>query len=421
LQLVRVAILIAALVVVAAVVLVWAGAKPEIPATQPLSADSFDRKAVMLGAQLAAIGNCDVCHTQEGGEIFAGARAIPTPFGSIYSTNITPDPETGIGRWSEAAFQRAMREGISRSGRQLYPAFPYDHFTLVTVDDNHALYAYLMTRAPVRAPARGNELWFPLSWRPLIALWKVLYFKPRSFQPAASQDSAWNRGAYLVDGLGHCGACHTPRNAFGAERRTEPDAGGRVEGWDAYALDASAPAPVPWTIESLQMFLQRGWHVQHGVSCGPMAPVTADLAMVPTADLHAIAVFIASQTNSTHHEPATTAAQSPGTGAQIYQATCATCHDGSADLPFGGIDLRLSTAVNSPTPRNLINVTLQGLAPPAGQAGPIMPGINGAMSDSQLAAMLAYLRARYSAGPSWNNIPSEIRAARRDFKRANAS
>jgi mono/diheme cytochrome c family protein len=151
-----------------------------------------------------------------------------------------------------------------------------------------------------------------------------------------------------------------------------------------------------------------------------MAPVTADLAIVPSADVHAIAVFIASQSNSTHHEPPAAAAPLPETGAQVYEATCAMCHDGSRELPFGGIDLRLSTAVNSPTPRNLINVTLQGLAPPAGQSGPIMPGFNGAVSDSQLAAMLAYLRTRYSAGPPWNDLADEIRAARRDLKRANA-
>jgi Cytochrome C oxidase, cbb3-type, subunit III len=161
--------------------------------------------------------------------------------------------------------------------------------------------------------------------------------------------------------------------------------------------------------------------VQHGVSRGPMAEVTDDLSTVPTPDLHAIAVFIASQANSTHHESATTAAQSPETGAQIYEATCAMCHDGSGELPFGGIDLTLSTAVDSPTPRNLINVTLQGLAPPAGQAGPIMPGFNGAITDSLLAAMLVYLRTRYSARPPWNNISGEIRVARRDLKRESAS
>jgi mono/diheme cytochrome c family protein len=413
------ALLIVILIVVAAFLLL--GSHSEIPPIQLPAQDSFDVALVARGAQLAAIGDCRVCHTREGGERFAGARAVPTPFGIIFSTNITPDPETGIGKWSEAAFQRAMREGIGRTGQQLYPAFPYDHFTHVADDDNRALYAYLMTRKAVRAPPTRNELPIPLAFRPVIAAWKALYFKSGPLQSAPNQSAEWNRGAYLVEGLGHCGACHTPRNSLGAERADRHYAGGRVEGWDAYALDVSAPAPIPWTAESLQIFLQKGWHRQHGIAHAAMAEVTDDLGTISSADARAMAVFMASQTNLVQHEVSKPEERSSGIGAQIVEATCASCHDGSRALPFGGIDFALSTAVNAPSPRNLINVTLLGLAPPDGQAGAIMPSFDGAMSDAQLAAVLEHLRARYSDQAPWRDISGEIRAARRDLHRRNGS
>ncbi|HEY2782323.1 MAG TPA: cytochrome c [Steroidobacteraceae bacterium] len=389
------------------------------PIPQPADG-TFGAEIVARGAELAAIGNCDVCHTREGGELFAGARPVPTPFGTIYSTNITPDPDTGIGNWSEAAFQRAMREGVSRTGQQLYPAFPYQHFTKVTDDDNRALYAYLMSRKPVRAPAVHNEIWSPLKFRPLIAAWKALFFRPGPYRAEPSRSAEWNRGAYLAEGLGHCGACHTPRNALGAERAGRSYTGARVEGWDAYALNSSAAAPVPWSLESLQTYLQSGWHVQHGMSQGPMAGVTGDLAAASSADIRAMATFIGGQLNSTRAPAADLRERRSGSGGEIYEASCSSCHDGSRALPFGGVDLSLSTALNAPSPRNLINVTLVGLAPPDGHAGPIMPGFGGAISDDQLAALLAHLRARYSDKGPWSDLSGEILAARRALKNGRA-
>ena len=172
-----------------------------------------------LGARLAAIGNCNVCHTAPGGAPFAGGLALPTPFGTIQSTNITPDPATGIGRWSETAFVRAMREGVDREGRHLYPAFPYDHFTRVTDQDNRALYAYLMTRRPIQASPPPNDLRFPFDQRILLAGWKMLYLRQGPLAIETDRSPEWNRGRYLVEGLGHCGACHTPRDGLGAEQR----------------------------------------------------------------------------------------------------------------------------------------------------------------------------------------------------------
>ncbi|WP_342447459.1 cytochrome c [Mesorhizobium opportunistum] len=269
--------------------------KPAIDPVEPPQRSAFDQALIEKGAVLASVGNCTSCHTKPGDKSFAGGLAVPTPFGTIYSTNITPDPETGIGRWSQAAFTRAMREGVDRAGNHLYPAFPYDHFTLVSDEDNSALYAYLMTRRPVNKRPPANELPFPLNVRLVLAGWKLLFFDKGSYQTVASQSAEWNRGAYLVNGLGHCGACHTPRNMLGAEKAGSHLAGGEAEGWTAFALDASTTAPVPWTHDSLFAYLRRGWHTEHGVANGPMGEVTGNLGRLPDADISAMATYIASQ------------------------------------------------------------------------------------------------------------------------------
>src|ERR1700748_1510032 len=181
--------------------------RPAIATIEPPQPQSFDPGLVKRGRELATIGNCSDCHTVRGGASFAGGLPVPTPFGTIYSSNITPDPESGIGRWSEEAFRRAMRSGVNRDGQHLYPTFPYDHFTNVSDQDDAALYAFLMTRPAVNAPARANELSFPLDQRFVIAGWKLLFLRHGTFAPDSSKSAAWNRGAYLVEGLSHCGVC----------------------------------------------------------------------------------------------------------------------------------------------------------------------------------------------------------------------
>ena len=256
-------------------------------------AAAFDAALVKRGRDLAAIGNCNDCHTVRGGRSFAGGLPVPTPFGTIFSSNITPDAETGIGRWSEAAFRRAMRSGVNREGQHLYPTFPYDHFTNVSDEDDRALYAFLMTRQPVRAPARENQLSFPFNQRFAIAGWKLLFLRHDTYQPDPSQSAEWNRGAYLVEGLAHCGACHTPRNALGAERNSAQFAGGDVDNWHAYALNDQSHAPVPWDADALFAYLRDGWHPDHGTARGPMAEVVSNLSSVPSSDVRAIAVYMA--------------------------------------------------------------------------------------------------------------------------------
>jgi mono/diheme cytochrome c family protein len=415
---------------VAAAILVCAGIafaalawRPEIAAVD-VATTTFDPALVQKGAELAAVGNCIACHTVPGSKAFAGGLELPTPFGTIHSTNITPDPETGIGTWSEAAFVRAMREGVDRQGRHLYPAFPYDHFTHVTDEDNQALYAYLMTRAPVKATPPANDLMFPLQIRPLLAVWKLLYLDDGPFQPDPKRSEEWNRGAYLAEGLGHCGACHTPRNWLGAEDTSRHFEGGEAEGWVAYAIDETSPAPTPWDKPALAFFLRNGWHEKHGVSRGPMAEVTGNLAGLPESDITAIADYVAALMGE--RETQRQAAEEPGSamaeaavrggtaaqGAAIYDSACAMCHDSGRPPPFGGLDFRLSTAVNAPNPQNIVNVTLFGLPPADGEASAVMPGFAATLNDQQIADLLAYMRQRFSGKPAWEGVAEMARRTR---------
>lgn len=198
---------------------------PAIAPIAPPAPGAFAPELVAKGAVLAAGGYCAECHTAKGGQPFAGGYAMATPFGVLYSTNITPDRETGIGTWSEAAFARAMQRGVARDGSLLFPAFPYDHFTKLPDTDVQALYAYFMTRAPVRALAHENTVPFPLNVRYLQAGWRLLFFRPGRFEADPGKSAEWNRGAYLAEGLSHCGSCHTPRNLFGAEKAGDTYAG----------------------------------------------------------------------------------------------------------------------------------------------------------------------------------------------------
>ncbi|MEH2513065.1 mono/diheme cytochrome c family protein [Nitrobacteraceae bacterium AZCC 1564] len=421
---------------------------PEIPSIPAGSAQKFDMSLIKRGADLAALGDCNTCHTTEGGKTFAGGRDIPTPFGTINSTNITPDPETGIGNWSEEAFQRAMRTGVDREGNYLYPAFPYDHFTLVSDNDNSALYAYLMTRTPVRAPTRANDLSFPFNIRPLLAAWNMMFLRKGPFTPDPSRDGEWNRGAYLVEGIGHCGACHTPRNWLGAEKTRQAFAGGDAEGWHAFTINAASQAPIPWDADSLNAYLRQGWHGLHGVARGPMGQVVGNLATVSDQDVKAIAVYVASlmkqpsgqqrkddnllvasnNTSGTGSKPqsagsqATAKVESPDdAGAVLYASTCAPCHDAGRPVPYGGINLALSTAVSANDPRNALRVILDGVPATSGTRGPIMPGFSNTLTDQQVISLAQYIRTRFAQKPRWPNVPDPLRKIRTEAEASTSS
>ena len=401
--------------------------RPAIETSEPPAPQSFEPALVKRGRDLAAIGNCSDCHTAPGGRSFAGGLPVPTPFGAIYSSNITPDPDTGIGRWPEAAFQRAMRSGVDRAGHHLYPTFPYDHFTNVTDEDDRALYAFLMTRPAVRAPDRANDLAFPFNQRFVVAGWKLLFLKRGTYKADSTQSAEWNRGAYLVAGLAHCGACHTPRNALGAEKASASFSGGDVDNWQAYAINSRSPSPVPWDAEALFRYLRQGWHPDHGVARGPMAEVVSNLSSVQESDVHAIATYMTSvfgpptqdrlrQASAVREQikspPAEPALANPS-GASIYAAACASCHESDRKLPYGGVNLGLSTAISASEPRNAINVILSGVRPVEGERSPIMPGFAGSMTDEQISELLNYLRTRFSNQPAWSGVEKTVQDARR--------
>jgi mono/diheme cytochrome c family protein len=438
-RLTLIAVVSVALVAGAAAASAW---RPGLPPIAPPDRASFAMAEVTKGAELAALGDCAVCHTARNGRPYAGGRPIPTPFGLVYATNITPDPETGIGRWSLEAFRRAMRDGLDRAGRHLYPVLPYPHFTRATDADIAAMYAFLMTRMPVRQPAPPNALPFPFNWRPMLAGWNLLFLRQGVWRPDPARDEEWNRGGYLVEAIGHCGACHTPHNLLGAEKAGQALTGGEAEGWDAPSLQAGSPAPIAWSIEALATYLRTGFDVAHGAAGGPMAPVTHELATLPDADVHAIAVYVASlmspgQTPSEkappEGAPPNGAPQrgTPQTGAAgppspaprpvadlpaiaIFEGACGGCH--GADAPMtrtGAPSLALSTAVNAPTARDVVAVILHGLPWREGHAGPYMPPFAAALTDAQITVLATYLRARYSDRPAWPDVEGTVQAARR--------
>jgi mono/diheme cytochrome c family protein len=403
------------LVVLTAAYLAWAWA-PELPASATPAREALAPTLVARGAALAAVGNCIVCHTAIGGKAFAGGRPLRTPFGTVFATNITPDPASGIGRWSEAAFVRAMREGVDREGRHLYPVFPYEHFRLMTDDDLRALYAYLVTREPVVAQAPRNRLRFPFNLRPLLAAWKARYLAHGQVPQDPARDAAWQRGAYLVTAVAHCGACHTPRNRLGAERWGESFAGGEAEGWDAPALGAASPAPTAWSADDLARYLRGGLPPHHGVAAGPMTPVVRSLADAQDPDVQAIVAYVAALPARPGRVAPAASAVAPSAedpGRALYDGTCAGCHDAGRDAPDGALPLADSTLTRLPTPRNLFRVILHGLAPADGQRGVTMPGFAGALTDGQAGDLAQHLRARFGKLAPWPDVAGPLRAVAR--------
>jgi mono/diheme cytochrome c family protein len=272
-----------------------------------------------------------------------------------------------------------------------------------------------------------------------VAGWKLLFFREGPYQPDPNHSGPWNRGAYLAEGLAHCGACHTPRNALGAEDKSNAYSGAPVEGWWAYAINRDSPAPVPWTEDALFQFLRRGWHEAHGLARGPMSPVVENLAAVPEDDVRALANYTASIAGAPTPEQQqkgqalidqarkpSSATTSPmadtqtvsgsdanaDRGARIYASACASCHESGRPLPYGGLPLSMSTALNGPNAYNIINVTLYGLPSAPGESSPIMPGFHGSLTDAQVTDLLHYLRRRFTDKPAWEDLEKDVAAAR---------
>ncbi|MBI6923839.1 molybdopterin-dependent oxidoreductase [Pseudomonas putida] len=387
--------------------------RSEIAPVTPPGAGSWSAAMLERGRQVAAAGDCTVCHTVSGGKVNAGGLAMETPFGTLHTTNITPDPETGIGRWSFAAFERAMREGISRDGRHLYPAFPYTSFRAINDADMQALYAYLMSQTPVRQPAPANQMRFPFNQRPLMAGWNALFLQRGEYQADPQRSDQWNRGAYLVDGLGHCTACHSPRNLMGAEKAGSSYlAGGMVDGWEAPALNALGKSSTPWTEDELFNYLSTGFSDKHGVAAGPMGPVVSELATLPKSDVRAIAHYL----GSLDGEPRSQATKAPqpaethvslSNGERVFKGACMACHsDGQGPKLFGvSPSMAVNSNVHSDLPDNLLRVILHGIPTPATRDLGYMPGFKDSLSDRQVADLAAYLRQRFAGDkPAWQGL-----------------
>lgn len=412
--------------VLAFVGLAW---RPAIAPIEPPLRPSFPAALIAKGNVLAGAGYCVVCHTRPGGQPFAGDYGLETPFGMIYSSNITPDPKTGIGRWSLAAFRRAMHQGVSRDGSQLFPAFPYDHFTRVSDADINALYAYVMTRPPVRAVPHRNTIPFPLNIRLLQEGWKILFFRSGRYRANPSKSTEWNRGAYLAEGLSHCGGCHTPRNFLGAEETNEAYAGTEIHDWIAPALTDTNPSPVPWTHSELFSYLRSGVAPLHGVAAGPMSPVVhTGYSQLPDSDIQAVALYFAdvdhaatrtAEVNAAVQKALATSALGSGQeydqDARLYASACLGCHynAGSKPLPQRP-ELGLNSALTLPEPTNFIHIVLNGIGITEGGPGLVMPSYAKALSNTDIARLAAYLRRTRAHEPPWTSMEKKVAAIRRE-------
>ena len=377
--------------------------------------DGTTRGQVERGAYLARAGNCAGCHTRPGEAPYAGGPGIDTPFGTVFATNLTPDRETGIGEWSASHFWRAMHNGRSRDGRLLYPVFPYPNFTRIERQDSDAIYAYLRTLPAVSAPHRADTLRFPYNTQVALAVWRALFFQPGGEEPRADRSAQWNRGAYLVNGLGHCNACHSNRNLLGATTGTLDLSGGLipVQNWYAPSLAAPDEAGVAqWQTRDVVDLLGTGVS-SRGSALGPMADVvfhSTQYLSVP--DLEAIAVFLKALPQ-TPAQPSPSAESSAGRlagtleqGAKVYEAHCAHCHgDTGQGIPKAYPPLAGNRAVLMDPPANLLHIVLGGGFAPATAGNPRpfgMPPYATTLSDSEIAAVLTMIR------NSWGNSATAI-------------
>ncbi len=364
------------------------------------------------GEYLAAAGNCMSCHTNGDESPFAGGLEFETPFGTIYSTNITSDPVTGIGQWSLADFATAMRHGEAPDGSNYYPVFPYTSFAAVSNEDVAAIYAYLRTIEPVAYTPPENELGFPYNQRWTLSLWKSLYHDDSNFEPQPEQSEEWNRGAYLVEGLGHCSMCHTPRNFLGANDNDLAMTGStymtRVEGklsaWSAPNLTAAASGLAMWTVDDITDYLNLGVGHRAGVF-GPMNEVVVNSTRhLSREDVRAMAVYLKSLPANSQDSGEPASDEVFRAGSIQYDIHCGSCHLPTGEgSPEQGPPLIGSPVVLDANPASLINITLYGAQTPqispseewASRAWIRMDAYDTLLDDEQVAALLSFIRASW--------------------------
>ena len=375
-------------------------------------------ETIARGKALTVAGDCASCHTADPARPFAGGKRIDTPFGGIYSPNLTPDRDTGIGGWSDEEFYRALRYGEDPDGSRYYPAFPYPNFTKLVREDILAIRAYLATLTPFQNAPPSPELRWPLNYRVLMRGWDYLFFRPGIFEPNQQKSAEWNRGGYLVEGAAHCGACHTPKNLFGADRRGRAYGGGLVQGWFAPRLDGAERGGLKsWSVEDIVEYLQSGRNGKSHAD-GLMAEVVVNsTSKMSDADVRAIAVYLKGLPPGPPEPKVTPPPQAEMTaGAAIYARACVACHeaDGSGTQriypPLPG-----NANLQSSDPASALRIILDGAqtvtTPRAPNTGS-MPAYAKDLSDQQIADVANYVR------NSWGNAaplvtPAQVAKARR--------
>ena len=406
---------LALLAIVAALVagVEWLNLRGEAPLAPPDAVTTPPTtEQIARGAYLARAGNCMGCHTVAGGAAYAGGRGVPTPFGTVFAPNLTPDIATGIGAWSPDEFWRALHHGRARDGRLRYPAGPYPNDTRITRDDSDAIHAYLRSLPAVVQANKAHELSFPFNQPAALALWRALYFRAAQIESDPTRSAEWNRGAYLVEALGHCNACHASRNAMGATASPLDLAGGLipVQNWYAPSLNAPSEAGVAgWDTQHIVDLLKTGIASPHGrqvAVAGPMSEVVLGSTQHLTEpDLRAMAAYLKALPVAA--EPRATATQGSGTaalsgpGAKLYEQHCAQCHGEQGEgVPGIYPALAANRAVTMRTPANLVHAVLEGGFAPATPGNPRpfgMPPFATVLSDDEVAQVLTHIRG------SWGN------------------
>ena len=430
----RLAIVIVILVIFGAVALALLSRTDRSPGTSPAIAGApASAAAVARGEYLLKAADCVACHTVgESGKPFAGGVAFKLPFGTIYSSNITPDPTYGIGAYTDDEFVRAVREGVRRDGKHLYPAFPYTAYTQLSRDDVLAIKAYLWTLPPVAQPNRPNELGFPFNQRFGMLFWKAAFHKSGRFRPDPAKSAQWNSGAYLAVALGHCGECHTPRNlGFGLEHSRELT-GEELQGWRAYNITADPQHGIgSWSDDQILAYLASGHAPSHASAGGPMLEaVSHSLQFLNPADAGALLTYLRTVPAHEGKHPITVDAQPPAVvasnamlpspdelrsesqGLALFEGACASCHqwNGSGrQTPYAS--LQGMRSVNDPSAKNVTQVILQGAKMRVGDSDVFMPAFADAYSNAEVAALANYVVAHF--GGKHGSVTADDVAARR--------
>lgn len=367
---------------------------------------------IIRGRYQAILGDCSACHTAPGAKPLSGGLPLETPFGQIIPPNITPDKATGIGNWTEADFRSALKTGIGHDGKRLYPAMPYPAYTRMTDRDIGNLWSYLRTVDPVFNQVESNQLPFPFNIRLSMMGWNMLNFTPGEFRPDPSKSAEWNRGAYIVQGPGHCGTCHSPKTALGADETSEALQGGSLQGWYAPNITGNSYIGIgSWSEDQIVRYLKTGTN-GHTIASGPMAEaIQASTSLMTDEDVHAIATYLKSTEGGPTQKPQPIPASDARmkVGAAIYHDTCSACHGGDgkgASQLFPA--LAGSSIVQQPSAETLTRLVLQGsqaVHTPAAKTTPAMPSLGWKLSDEQVAAVLTYVR------NSWGNAAPSVGAS----------